>query len=79
MGDDIFYLTDSLIHRVINVIYSILLIGFVWITYGSRFLKFLVVVAFFVSAAYTASFIYTLIQQAPQQELRKELIYHDSY
>jgi NADH:ubiquinone oxidoreductase subunit 6 (subunit J) len=77
MSGDAYYLTDSLVHRVINLIYSILLISYVWTTYGARHLKFLAVVAFLASVLFTANFIVELISQSPATNLQLELIYDE--
>lgn len=77
MGDDAFYLTDSLVHRAINVIYSILLIGYVWVTYSPKRVKLLSIIASIITLIYFSMFIYTLIDQVPTHDLKRELIYHE--
>ena len=77
MNDSTFYLKDSLIHRAINVIYSLLVVGYTYFTYRSRAVKFVAIATSTITILYFMLFVFTLIEEFPKQDLKRELVYHD--
>lgn len=73
MDDDTLILTNTLSLHVINIIYSILVIGFICASSCRRVVKFLAIIAFIVVGYYAGSFILANITYEPQVELMLSL------
>lgn len=73
MDDDTLILTNTLSLHAINIIYSILVIGFICASSCRGIVKALAVIAFIVVGYYASSFILANITYEPQVELMLSL------